>query len=507
LQGIKLKLSWNFINMQTDSNAVGFKQKLISGAGFTALSKYSGLVAGLVVTAILARHLSPEDYGVIAIATVFSSFFSLISDMGIATAIIQKRDLSGHDLSSIFSFTIYVGIILAASFFAVSPLIASFYKDAQLIPICQLLSIPLFFGTICSVPGGLLMRNKEFKFIAIRNILIQIFFGVVAIISVYCGAGIYALVIGPIGSSILIFIVNYRKNPLKFHYKIDFSALRKIASFSSFQFGFSLINYFTRNLDSIFIGRFIGMHSLGFYEKSYRLMLMPLQNLNGVIMPVLHPIMADYQDNLQNQCRQFLKLTKILSIIGYPFTPLMFFCASDLITIIYGNQWEPAIPVFQILSLTIYLQVIGTLNGPIMQSTNNTRKLFFTGNINTLINVSGLCVGIFLFQSITGVAWMLVVTFHIGIWNYIYIMRKVFHSKASTFFVNIMPAVKETLLCTAVLFLVSAIFDYLMPDPNIIYMILSCAVKAALTAVIVLYSLQAQNIFHIKTLLAKFRKK
>ena len=266
------------------------KKELLSGVFYTAIAKYSGIIVSLVVAGILARLIEPEEFGIVAIATVIISFFSIFSDLGIAPAIIQNKELSQKDLSNIFTFTIWLGISISILFFLCSWPISHFYKNGTLLTICQLLSLNLFFASANIVPNALLFKEKEFKFIAYRSLTIQISGGVMAITAAILGAGLYALIINPILSSILLFIISFRKKPQELAQTWGIQSMKKILSFSAYQFMFNVINYFSRNLDKLLIGKYMDMVALGYYEKSYRLMMLPLQNITHVISPVMHPI-------------------------------------------------------------------------------------------------------------------------------------------------------------------------------------------------------------------------
>ncbi|MFR9565563.1 MAG: oligosaccharide flippase family protein [Rikenellaceae bacterium] len=183
------------------------KSELSSGVFFTAIAKYSSVIIMLVVSAILARLLTPEDFGTVTIATVILSFFVIISDLGIATAIVQNKQLTETDNNNIFSFTVYLGIGIAIIFYLLSPLVADFYDVKSIVYICRALSINLLFASLNIVPNALLLKAKRFKFIAVRTILVQLVFGAISIFAAFKGLGIYALLINPIGSSIAIFIL------------------------------------------------------------------------------------------------------------------------------------------------------------------------------------------------------------------------------------------------------------------------------------------------------------
>lgn len=136
-------------------------------------------------------------------------------------------------------------------------MIADYYESEILRTLCQLLSVNLFFASATIVPGALFYRNKEFKFIAIRSFVIQISAGAAAVTAALCGAGLYALIINPIISSILIFVISYQRYPQRLRFTLGLTALRKIFSYSAYQFLFNVINYFSRNLDKLLIGKYM----------------------------------------------------------------------------------------------------------------------------------------------------------------------------------------------------------------------------------------------------------
>ena len=374
------------------------KQQLFSGVFYTAIAKYSGIIISLVVAGILARLLSPDDFGIVAIATVIISFFAIFTDMGLSPAIIQNKALTQDDLTNIYSFTFWTGIAVALLFFIASWPISAYYDSPILRTLCQLLSINLFFASVNIVPGALFYKNKEFKFIAIRSFVIQITAGTGAVIAALSGAGLYALLITPIVSSILIYIISFHRYPQHLRMTLGLSSIRKIFSYSVYQFLFNVICYFSRNLDKLLIGKHMGMSDLGYYEKSYRLMMLPLQNITQVVTPVMHPIFSDFQDDKMKLATSYERIIRFLAFIGLPLSVLLFFTAEEVTLIIFGNQWLPSVAVFRILALSVGIQIILSSSGSIFQAAGDTRSLFICGLFSSTLNVAGIVLGIFHLQ-------------------------------------------------------------------------------------------------------------
>ena len=362
-------------------------RQLASGVFYTSIAKYAGIVVTLVVSGVLARLFTPEEFGVVNIATVVIAFFAIFSDLGIGPAVIQHKNLDKRDLGGIFSLTLWSGAVMALLFFAASGLIASFYDDsAELRNILRILSANLFFAAANIVPNGLILKEKRFRFAAVRSLSVQVVGGAAAIAAAYAGAGIYALTINPVFSSLMLFVINYRQNPLSVHLKPGKAAVGKVFSFSAYQFSFQLLNYFSRNLDKLLMGRYMSLSQLGYYDKSYRLMMLPLQNIAYVVSPVMHPIFSEMQNDLRKLADSYRKVVRLLALIGLPLSVVLWFTAQELVLIIFGDQWQPSVPVFRILALSVGIQIVMSTSGSIFQAANATRMLFFCGLFSAALN-------------------------------------------------------------------------------------------------------------------------
>jgi PST family polysaccharide transporter len=473
------------------------KSQMSSGIFYTALSKYSGIVVSLLITAVLARLLSPDDFGVMAVASVIIAFFSLFTDMGISPAIIQHKELAKKELSDLFSFTVLLGIFLATSFFFASELIAGYYQRPILVVICRLLSINLFFASVNIVPNALFYRDKIFRYVAIRGFIIQVAGGGIGVAVALLGGGLYALVVNPILSSILLFVISIRRYPQTFRLTLGLNSLRRIFSYSAYQFLFNMINYFSRNLDTLLIGKYMNMIALGYYDKSYRLMMLPLQNITQVITPVMHPILSDYQNDMKKLSLSHEKIVRLLASIGFPLSVFLFFSSKEITLLFFGDQWLPSVPVFQILSISVGTQMVLSSSGSIYQAAGDTRSLFICGLFSSVLNVAGILLGVFYFKSLIAVAGCICVTFAINFLQCYWLMYRVtFRRGVSMFFKQLtFPVVFSSLL--SVLFVV---FTRLVPELNLV---LSFFIKAMLFGIIWVSYVHFSKLFDV---VGMFRK-
>lgn len=394
-----------------------FRQNLKHGLLWTALDKYSGQIIAIGISMVLARLLTPYDYGVVATASVIINFLSIFTSIGIGPAVIQKKDLSNEDINHIFTFTVIVGLVCGCICFGSSWLVAEYYKNPIIVPVLQILAIGVVLSAINMVPAALMSKHLRFKEMATRSLAFQIFFGLLGIAAAFYGAGVYALIVPPIFASICTFLYNSHFYPVKFRLHFSLTPIKKIFSFSSYLFLFELFNYFSRNIDKIIIGRYISENALGYYEKSYRLMQLPLQNITAVIYPVLQPVLSNLQDNPKEIGVKFASIISMISLVGFPLSVILFFCAPEIITVMFGIQWTPAIPAFKILAISVPFILINNPTGPVFLACNASKRLFYTGVINTCITISGFVIASSIDRTIEMIAWGWTITSIINVLN------------------------------------------------------------------------------------------
>lgn len=462
------------------------KRELFNGVIFTAIGKYSYVIINILITAVLARILTPSDFGVVAIATVIINFFSMLSDMGIGPAIIQNKDLGKRDLSSIFNLTLYMGVLLTAIFFLSANLFADYYENEKLVSVVQLFSISIFFHCADIVPHNLIVKARRFSFLAYSNVIIQIISGVASIVAALLGWGIYALLVQPVLSSMLLLAVDLSQNWMLPSIIVRKSAVSKIFSYSLYQFLFSFINYFSRNLDKLVVGRIFGVNDLGYYEKSYRLMMLPVGNLSHIITPAIQPIFSEFQNDKHLLYQRSLRLFRLFALMGFPISVFLFFCSKEVILIAFGDQWYGAISVFQILSLSVGFQMIYSPQGAFFQSANAVREMFCCGVVTAILNVVSVLVGCLLFKDIHILSWMIVAGYILAfILTYYVMIKRVFEGSFKSFLCVLIQPIGLSALIAIPLLLLSMV----LPEMNVF---ISFTLKCVTTIIVV-------GLFELKT--------
>jgi len=361
---------------------------------FYAAGRYSSVLITLLTTCVLSRLLTPEEYGVVAVTAVFTALFSVVSEFGFGAAVIQDKTLTDDQINDVFSFSVYISVALSVIFALLGIPISAFYQNRIYGPICLLLSISVFFTAINMVPHGVLMRHKRFRLMGMRLFCAAIFSGSVAIGLAFAGCGCYTLVFQSVLNTGFIFIWNMWNAPLRFKLRFNFSSVRKIYSYSINQFGFSLVNYFESNMDSFLISKTLGSSSLAYYDKGYRLMMYPVNNLTHVINPVLHPILSEYQNDKAYIYQAYMKLVRVLSMLGVFFSVACCWAGEEIILFFFGEQWVSAVPLFQLLALSVWPQMLTASASSIYRSTGNTKLMFHSSLLHATVMAIMVSIGV-----------------------------------------------------------------------------------------------------------------
>ncbi|WP_031526303.1 lipopolysaccharide biosynthesis protein [Dyadobacter crusticola] len=464
------------------------------------ISKYSNILIGLGINSVLARLLSPGEYGILGIVTVFISFFYILSDIGIGVAIIQDQSLSQKDTSDIFKISVFLSLVLAVSFALLSSAIAWYYENEVYKPIGQLLAVSVFFSSLSVIPKSLLSKSRSFKLIGTIEVIVAVITGACAIYLASRGWSYYSIVWRSILSSTIIFFLHVYFSKLTIFKGFSLSGFRKIARYSFFQFAFNFINYFSRNLDNILIGKFMGNQSLGIYNQSYQLMMYPVSNLTHVITPVLHPVLAKFKDQPRIIFEEYLKVVNILAMLGVPVSILIFFSADEIIYILLGSKWMEVVPILRVFSITIWVQMITSSAGAIFQAVGRTDTLFKLGLFSAVTIVISIFSGVIYFKSLTATAISLSIAFGVNFITVFFILISNLLKENLAAFIQ--KIVSQLPLAFVLILLLSGAEKYITPHISSRSHIVLLAIKFSIVGVVF-------SIFHFKKfsgILKKFSK-
>jgi O-antigen/teichoic acid export membrane protein len=350
----------------------------------------------LLSVVALSRLLAPEDFGLVASVTPVIGFVSMFQDLGYGQAIIQHREITDEQVSSIFWTTLGLGSCCAIAVMLASPAVAWFFHDPRLLPITIVASATLFLGSLMSVPSGLLNRRLNFKGLAVSDAFGAISGLACGVVAAYLGARYWSLMISSVVSSLVIVVgywtcARWRPNGPKAKL-VD----KKIGRFGANLTGYTFVNYFSRNLDNILIGHTVGSVALGYYDRAFKLLYFPIQNINGPLYRVMTPLLSRVQDDKSRFREMFLRSSGQLTLLIVPAMAALVAVSHDFIVLVFGNRWAPVAPIFFYLGINGLLQPLGNATGWIFISQGRTDVMFRLGIATSFITVVSFFVGLHL---------------------------------------------------------------------------------------------------------------
>ncbi|HWQ92134.1 MAG TPA: lipopolysaccharide biosynthesis protein [Clostridia bacterium] len=370
------------------------KRKSVRGGMITFASQGVSVVIQLTSTVILARLLSPADYGVMAMVVAVTAFAGLFRDLGLSSAAIQKQLLTHSQQSSLFWINVALGTALTGLLAGLSPVVSWFYQQPEVLWVTIAMSGTFLISSLSTQSGASLLREMRFGRQSMAGIAGALITMLVAVGLATHGFRYWSLVWGQIAgaittTSLLILLSPFRPGPL--HHG---EGLKEILRFGANVTAFDLVNYFHRNLDNLLIGRFWGSDALGFYSRAYTLLMFPISSFRGPINAVAFPAMSKLQGEPQEFRSYYLQVTSLIAFLSMPCTAFLFVASSPVIELTLGKQWLGVVPIFSWLAIAAFIQPAFGFVGSFLLSAGNGRRYLECGCFNALLITCAFLIGI-----------------------------------------------------------------------------------------------------------------
>lgn len=326
----------------------GLKENTINGVKWSAIERFSVQGVSFVVGLVLARLLTPSDFGMIGMLSIFMSISQTFIDSGFSNALIRKLDRTEIDCSTAFYFNIVVGALCFAILYAVSPIIASFYNQPILTEVTRVMAITLFINSLTVVQVAILTIKIDFKTQAIINLVSSIASGVLGIALAYWGFGVWSLVYQQVFRaflSALLFWILTKWRPLLL---FSWSSFKDLFSFGSKLLLSGLLHTFYMNFTNLVIGKFYSSKDLGYYERGRQFGAIPTEMSLSVIQRVVFPILSTIQDDDDRLISVYRKYIKIISIAIFFMMMLLVALSKPVIIILLTDKWAESIIYLQL---------------------------------------------------------------------------------------------------------------------------------------------------------------
>lgn len=343
------------------------KHKTKIGFYWKFFEQFSNYGVQFIVGIIMARLLSPSDFGIAALPAVFIAVAQVFIDSGFALALIRKPEVSEKDLATSFYYCIVVGLSLYVVLFLLAPYIATFYGEPILVPLIRVSTLTFLFNPLLTPQSVILNRKLNFKTPAKVTVFSRILSGVLGICVAYCGFGIWALVATTLSASILTVLLTsvcVRWIPKEKWSKDSFQYLW---NFGNKMVGAGLLRTIYANIVPVLLGKFGGTAQLGVYNRAIQFASLPSANFIGIINTVTFPVLSKMVDNPEQLKCNFEKLVKASSFVVFPIMLIMSALAEPLIITLITDKWANCIPVLQIMCFTYMFQPVHILNVNLLQ--------------------------------------------------------------------------------------------------------------------------------------------
>jgi PST family polysaccharide transporter len=348
----------------------------------------------ILISAILARLLTPSDFGLIAMVLVFSNFLSIFEGLGLTGAIIQRKELSDEALSSTFWTNVGLGAFLTLALAASAPFVAAFYSQPLLIPLVVFISTTFFIGSFANVQQGLLARRMNFKALAIIDFCAIAFSGPIAVFLAFSGYGVWSLAWYTVLTTLVTVILTWIYARWVPRFLFGLQHMKGLLGFGANLTGFSFVSYFAQNIDNLLVGRFLGSAALGFYNLAYNLLVLPTSTISNVVGRVMFPALSTIQHDKQMVRDAYVTANRYIAAVAFPLMIWVLVTAPQLVRVVYGPKWIPVIPLIQIFALAGIEQSIGTNVSWIFMSQGRADLLFKLGILTTVMVLTAFVVGL-----------------------------------------------------------------------------------------------------------------
>lgn len=481
-------------------------QKVYTGLRYNSAAKIFEAVFTVVFAVIMARLLDPSVFGILAMSSIFTGISTIFINFGTGDAIIRHDEdkTTNEFLSSIFWFNSLISICVVFILILLSQPIANFFGHQIIRLIIIFFSLNIIFAAMAIVPNSILRKRLDFKSLLYQRIIIIPVSGIIGIIFVLNGYGIWSLVIqqiiATVGSSILLIYFSGWIPSLTF----KSNHIKEIFHFSSYLSLSKFVNYFTKKGDLFLIGKFLGDYQLGIYSKGYQFTIRILKMINGIIIGVLYPSISKIKNDKNKLRSLYIKINNILVIIYFPFVAGIFLLSRAFVLSILGDKWVATIPLLQIFSISMFFLAVGSIASHYFMVLGKANILFKITFLSSIIAIVFFIVG--LRWGIIGVAlgYCFYSILHFILLSYL-IMKEL-----NLIWYEILSGLKKAVIATSSMIIcihaTLLIIDMYLGQQHLLHLLLGTLV-GIISYFIVLWLIKAEELYFLKEMITLNRSR
>ena len=377
--------------------AKNLKQKAASGMVWTAMQKYSFMFIHFISGIILARLLTPFDYGCIGMLSIFMVLAEAFIDGGFGSALIQKKRPTQEDYSTIFWWNIGMAGVMYAILFFTAPAISRFYNIPLLCDVLRVQGVVLFIYAFNIIQKNQLRKKLNFKILSIVSIATSLIALGVTIYMAYKGYGVWSLVTQYIITSAipaLVFWFYIKWRPI---WTFSWTSFKELFSFGFYMFLTNLLNSFGQQIQGLLIGKFYNASTMGYYSKAHGLERLASTSISSVMTQVTYPLYAEAQDNKKQLANMIRRITMTLSYITFPLMFILLLCAKPMFVLLYSDRWLQSVSYFQVLCIAGLAYCLQAVNNQSVAAIGESRAMFIWTVIKRVVGIGFIIGGLVLF--------------------------------------------------------------------------------------------------------------
>ena len=365
---------------------------------WTALQKYSTMFIQFISGIILARLLTPHDYGCIGMLSIFMVLAEAFIDGGFGSALIQKKKPTQADYSTIFFWNVFMSIIMYSVLYVTAPAIARFYNIPLLCDVLRMQGLVLFIYAFNIVQRNQLRKKLNFKILSKVTIVTSITSLAITIFLAYHGFGVWSLVANNIVSAAIpafVFWFYFKWRPI---WSFSWQSFRELFSFGFYMFLTHLVNSFGTKIVHLVIGKVFSTSVLGFYSKAIGTEQLASRSISSVVSQVSYPLYVQIQDDKKALGNMIKRMTMTISFLTFPLMALLMLTATPLFALLYSERWLPSVPYFQIICLVGLSECLQAVNTQTIAAIGKSQTMFRWAVIKRTLGLLFILGGLYLFD-------------------------------------------------------------------------------------------------------------
>lgn len=386
------------------------KQQTISGMLWSAIQRFGTMIISFVSNIVLARLLSPNDYGCIGLLSIFIVLAETFVNGGFGAALIQKKEPTKEDYSTVFYWNIIVSVLLYVLLFFVAPFVAQFYKIPLLTSILRVQGIILLIHALSIVQLNILRKQFKFKKLSVIQIVASIISVVIAIILAYEGFGVWTLVVQQLLMAFIVTVILWLTTVWKPTLCFSIKSFKELFGYGAFLLLSDLLNALCNNLQGLIIGRKYSAVDMGFYSQARKLETIPTNSISQIVNLVAFPVYSKLQDNKEQLYLAIRKSSKMMNFLNFPLMMLLIVIAEPLIVFLYSDKWIESIPYFQILCISGLVNCIQSINYQVVCAIGKSKLIFKWNIFKRVVGIISILIGMHF--GVKGVLWGMVFGFY-----------------------------------------------------------------------------------------------